>query len=334
MPQDRPLRPISIHEEERAQLSSWSRRPKTGQALALRARIVLLAGEGHSNTAIAGRLSTTLHTAAKWWQRFLEAGLDGLLDEPRPGTPRKLKDEQVEAVLTRTLERQLPAATHWSTREMAKARGLSQSTVSRIWRAFSLAPHRYVTFKLSKDPLFIEKVWDIVGLYLNPPERALVLCVDEKSQIQALDRTAPLFASIIDASQPTGTRRTHDYAQHGTASLFAALDTKTGELIGQDSASASLRGVPQLPRYDRKQRPIRVRGSSHPGQLWHPQDPSDSRLAGEKASLSSALHTHLGQLAQSRRTLVRSANSETAASWGTPFHQRTGRLLPALHRSL
>jgi transposase len=167
---------------------------------------------------------------AKWRQRFLDGGLDGLLDEPCPGTPRKLSDRQVEKVLTRTLESQPEAATHWSTRDMAKATGLSQSTTSRIWRAFSLAPHRSVTFKLSRDPLFIDKVRDIVGLYLNPPDRALVLCVDEKSQIQALDRTAPLLPMRPGQAE----RRTHDYKRHGTTSLFAALDARTGKIIGQN----------------------------------------------------------------------------------------------------
>jgi len=229
MPKGRPLTPFSIGRNEHAQLVGWSRRPKTAQALALRARIVLLAAEGRNNTQIAKAVSTTQQTVGKWRQRYLDAGLDGLLDEPRSGTPRKLSDEQVERVLTRTLESQPRAATHWSTRDMAKACGLSQSSVSRIWRAFSLAPHRSQTFKLSRDPLFIEKVRDIVGLYLARPERALVLCVDEKSQIQALDRTAPLLPMRPGQIE----RRTHDYARHGTTTLFAALDTKSGALIGQ-----------------------------------------------------------------------------------------------------
>ena len=196
----------------------------------MRSRIVLLAADGLSNTEIARRQSCSLPTAGKWRQRFLDGGLDGLLDEPRPGTPRKLSDRQVEKVLTRTLESQPEAATHWSTRDMAKATGLSQSTISRIWRAFSLAPHRAETFKLSRDPLFIDKVRDIVGLYLDPPDRALVLCVDEKSQIQALDRTAPLLPMRPGQAE----RRTHDYKRHGTTSLFAALDAKTGKIIGQN----------------------------------------------------------------------------------------------------
>ena len=225
----RPVAVVTVTAEQRLELETWRRRPKTAQALALRSRIILLAAQGGNNKSIALKLSTTPHTVGKWRKRFAILGNDGLLDEPRPGTSRKLSDKQVESVLARTLESQPEAATHWSTRDMAKACGLSQSSVSRIWRAFSLAPHRSETFKLSRDPLFIEKVRDIVGLYLDPPDRALVLCVDEKSQIQALDRTAPLLPMRPGQIE----RRTHDYARHGTTSLFAALDTKSGELIGQ-----------------------------------------------------------------------------------------------------
>src|SRR5271163_528586 len=229
MPSGRPLSPLTVSSAQREQLQAWSRRAKTAQALALRSRIVLQAADGSGNTEIARKQGCSLPTVGKWRQRFIDFGLDGLFDEPRPGTPRKLSDKQVERVLTRTLESQPQAATHWSTRDMAKACGLSQSTVSRIWRAFSLAPHRSETFKLSRDPLFIEKVRDIVGLYLAPPDRALVLCVDEKSQIQALDRTAPLLPMRPGQIE----RRTHDYERHGTTSLFAALDTKTGKVLGQ-----------------------------------------------------------------------------------------------------
>jgi len=225
----RSLAPLSLPAVDQEQLLNWTRRPKTAQALAMRARIVLLASGGASNSAIAVQVSATKQTVGKWRQRYLDQGLDGLLDEPRPGAPRKLTDAAIEALLTRTLESQPKAATHWSTREMARACGLTQTAVSRIWRAFSLAPHRVESFKLSKDPLFIDKVRDIVGLYMAPPERALVLCVDEKSQIQALDRTAPLLPMRPGQIE----RRTHDYARHGTTTLFAALDAKTGELIGQ-----------------------------------------------------------------------------------------------------
>ena len=225
----RRLVPLSVSLEDRKQLVAWSRRPKTSQALAMRSRVVLLADEGLSNTVIAAQLHTMPHTVGKWRQRYIDLGLDGLLDEPRPGTSRKLSDEDVERVLALTLESTPEDATHWSTRSLAERSGLSRNSIHRIWRAFSLAPHRSETFKLSKDPLFIDKVRDIVGLYLAPPQRALVLCVDEKSQIQALDRSAPLLPMRPGQIE----RRTHDYVRHGTTTLFAALDTKSGELIGQ-----------------------------------------------------------------------------------------------------
>jgi transposase len=215
--------------EERETLERWARRPKTAQALAQRARLVLTCAAGRPNTAVAAALRVSQPMVGKWRRRFLAKRLDGLLDAPRPGAPRTITDAAVERVLTRTLETRPPAATHWSTRAMAQACGLSRGTVHRIWRAFALQPHRTETFKLSTDPLFIEKVRDIVGLYLHPPERALVLCVDEKSQIQALDRTQPLLPMRPGQVE----RRTHDYVRHGTTSLFAALDAKTGQVIGE-----------------------------------------------------------------------------------------------------
>ena len=225
----RPIPPLNVTDEEREAMQNWARRPKSAQALALRARMILLCAEGNTNTAVAGKLNVRIQTVCKWRQRFLDRRLDGLLDEPRPGTPRKVSDAEVERVLTMTLESTPKDATHWSTRSLAAASGLSRSTVNRIWRAFSLQPHRSETFKLSKDPLFIEKVRDIVGLYLNPPDRALVLCVDEKSQIQALDRTQPLLPMRPGQAE----RRTHDYKRHGTTSLFTALNVKTGTVIGE-----------------------------------------------------------------------------------------------------
>ena len=230
MRRGRRLPKLELSEEQRTALQGWTRRRKTAQALSMRARIVLRASEGLTATAIARETQACIQTVSKWWRRFDEQGLDGLLDDPRPGQPRKLSDAQIEQVIVRTLESKPPASTHWSTRTMAAATGMNQTAISRIWRAFSLAPHRAETFKLSKDPLFIDKVRDIVGLYMNPPERALVLCVDEKSQIQALDRTAPLLPMRPGQIE----RRTHDYARHGTTSLFAALDTKTGKIIGQN----------------------------------------------------------------------------------------------------
>jgi transposase len=225
----RPKARLVIAPSERATLESWMRRRTTAQALALRARIVLLCGAGHANTEVAEQLNVTKQMVGKWRQRFVERRLDGLLDEPRPGAPRKILDADVERVLVQTLESKPRDATHWSVRTMAQETGISRSTVHRIWRAFSLQPHRTETFKLSQDPFFIDKVRDIVGLYVNPPERALVLCVDEKSQIQALDRTQPLLP--MQMGQPE--RRTHDYVRHGTSSLFAALNVATGEVLGR-----------------------------------------------------------------------------------------------------
>jgi transposase len=225
----RPIPPLTINEEQRNTLENWVRRPKTAQALAMRARIVLACAEGKPNTVVARQVKVRQPTVSKWRSRFLSKGLEGLLDEPRPGTPRRVSDAEVEKVLTTTLESLPRDATHWSTRSLAQQSGLSHSTVSRIWRAFGLQPHRSETFKLSKDPLFIEKVRDIVGLYLNPPDRAMVLCVDEKSQIQALDRTQPMLPMRPGQVE----RRSHDYKRHGTTSLFAALDVKTGAVIGE-----------------------------------------------------------------------------------------------------
>ena len=210
-------------------MESWSRRPTSAQALAERSRIVLAAAEGLKNTEIADRLGVHRQSVTKWRNRFAEHRLDGLVDEPRPGRPRTLTDEKVDEVIARTLESSPQDATHWSTRSMAKETGLTQTAVSQIWRAFGLQPHRQDSWKLSKDPLFVEKVRDIVGLYLNPPERAVVLCVDEKSQIQALDRTAPILPMLPGVPQ----RATHDYKRHGTSSLYAALNITTGKVIGR-----------------------------------------------------------------------------------------------------
>ena len=223
------LEAISLTVEENNRLMEWTRRRKTSQALALRARIVLACQRNRSNREVAERLRITPQTVGKWRSRFLEKGLDGLLDEPRPGAPRTISDEAVEQVIAKTLHDKPRDATHWSSRTMAKASGLSQTAVIRIWRSFGLQPHRTETFKLSTDPLFIEKVRDIVGLYLNPPDRALVLCVDEKSQIQALDRTQPILPMMPGVPE----RRTHDYSRHGTTTLFAALNVATGKVIGQ-----------------------------------------------------------------------------------------------------
>lgn len=229
MQRGRPIPKLILTTEERETLQGWAQRRKTAQALALRARIVLACAEGRSNTEVAAALRLCQQTVGKWRGRFAAQRLDGLLDEPRPGAPRQISDREVERVITLTLETTPTNATHWSTRLMARRCGMSQSAVSRIWRAFALQPHRSKTFKLSRDPLFVEKVRDIVGLYLNPPERALVLCVDEKAQIQALDRTQPLLPMRPGQIE----RRTHDYERHGTTSLFAALEMASGKVIGE-----------------------------------------------------------------------------------------------------
>ena len=225
----RPIPELILSDAEHETLQNWVRRPKSAQALALRARMILRCAEGRTNTQVAEQVQVRIATVGKWRQRFVERRLEGLMDEPRPGAPRKVSDADVERALTMTLESTPKDATHWSTRSLAKESGLSRSTVGRIWRAFALQPHRSETFKLSKDPLFIDKVRDIVGLYMEPPDRALVLCVDEKSQIQALNRTQPLLPMRPGQIE----RRTHDYERHGTTSLFAALDVKTGTVIGE-----------------------------------------------------------------------------------------------------
>ena len=225
----RPKAELLLTEEERARLESMAHRARSQPLLARRARVVLAGGEGLDNHAVARKLRCSLGMVGKWRGRFLKARLEGLYDEPRPGAPRQVSDEQVERVVVQTLESTPRGQTHWSTRELAKTTGLSRMTISRIWRAFGLQPHRSDTFKLSPDPLLVEKVRDIAGLYIHPPDHALVLCVDEKSQIQALDRTQPLLPM-----QPGQLERgTHDYKRHGTTSLFAALDLKTSRVIGQ-----------------------------------------------------------------------------------------------------
>ena len=226
----RPKTDITLTDGERDMLTAWSRRPTTAHRLALRARIVLAAADGkRDDTAIAADLGVTLPTVGKWRRRFIDLRLDGLADEPRPGAPRTITDAQVEDVVARTLESKPRNATHWSTRGTAEAAGLSRTAASRIWRAFGRKAHRHAAVELSTGPLFVDQVRDVVGLYLNPPERAVVLSVDEKSQIQAPDRTQPLLPMAPGQAE----RGTHDYARHGTTSLFAALNVATGQVIGK-----------------------------------------------------------------------------------------------------
>lgn len=225
----RPKAPLTLSAQERGSLESLARRSRSAPQQARRARIVLACASGLDNKTVAKKLRVAPQTVGRWRGRFVRDRVDGLRDEPRPGAPRTVSDAQIEKVVIRTLETTPRGATHWSVRSMAKATGMSRMTISRIWRAFGLQPHRTQSFKLSPDPLLVEKVRDIVGLYMNPPEHALVLCVDEKSQIQALDRTQPLLPMRPGQVE----RHTHDYRRHGTTSLFAALDVKTGKIIGE-----------------------------------------------------------------------------------------------------
>jgi transposase len=225
----RPTVQILLTDEERQTLERWARRRTSSQALALRCRIVLACAEGLSNVEAGKRLGVHAATVGKWRGRFAKRRLDGLVDEPRPGAPRTISDEQVEQVITKTLEETPRDATHWSTRGMARAIGMSQTAISGIWRAFGLKPHLDQAWKLSTDPQFIDKVRDVVGLYLNPPDAAVVLCADEKSQIQALDRTAPVLPLLPGVAR----RRSHDYTRHGTTNLYAALEVASGKVISQ-----------------------------------------------------------------------------------------------------
>jgi transposase len=225
----RPKAPLVLTTDERRELESLAHRSRSAPTIARRARLVLACAEGRDNKIVARRLRMSPVTVCKWRARFVADRVAGLFDEPRVGAPRQITDEKVEEVVIRTLETTPRGATHWSTRTMAKAAGFSHMTINRVWRAFGLQPHRTETFKLSPDPQLIEKVRDIVGLYMNPPDHAVVLCIDEKSQIQALDRTAPLLPLRPGQAE----RRTHDYKRHGTTSLFAALNTKTGNVIAE-----------------------------------------------------------------------------------------------------
>jgi transposase len=225
----RPKASIVLTPVEQKELDSLAHRSRSAPALARRARIVLACAEGRENQMIARRMRVSPTTVCKWRARFVARRVAGLFDEPRPGTPRQIGDQAIEDVIIRTLETTPRGATHWSTRQLAKATGLSHMTISRVWRAFGLQPYRSDTFKISPDPLLVDKVRDIVGLYLHPPDHAIVLCVDDKSQIQALDRTAPLLPLRPGQAE----RRTHDYTRHGTTSLFAALDTQTGMVFAE-----------------------------------------------------------------------------------------------------
>ena len=316
---------IELTDLEREELEGLSRRRRTAQGLARRAQIVLAAAEGLENKQIAAQLGSDAGTVGKWRRRFAERRLDGLYDEPRPGAPRRIGDDAIAETIRRTLEETPPNATHWSLRGMAAAAGYAPSTIHRIWQAFGLQPHRAETFKLSSDPFFVDKVRDIVGLYLAPPDRALVLCVDEKSQIQALDRTQPLLP--LRPGQPE--RRSHDYTRHGTLSLFAALDVATGKVIGRcyerhrsREFLKFLRAVDaEVPR-DLDVHLVMDNYATH----------KTPRLARQAAALARPSHPDLRLLAQPDRAVLRRADQQTDPPRRPSLRTRARRRHSPLHR--
>ena len=296
----RPKKALQITDEDREKLNTMARRPKTAQAMAMRARIVLDCARGLSNSEVARKLHITGATVGKWRERFRESGLEGLLDEPRVGAPRTITDQRIEEVVTKTLESMPANSTHWSTRLMAAETGLTQNAIVRIWRAFGLQPHRVENFKFSKDPQFVEKVRDIVGLYLNPPDRAIVLCVDEKSQVQALNRTEP----ILPLAPGVPARQSHDYERHGVTSLFAAMDVASGVTISTCYRRHRHQEFPAVSEPDRGQSACQTGRASGDGQLRHAQGRKGSQLAGTASALSRSLHAHERKLAQPGGTVV------------------------------
>jgi transposase len=321
---------ITLSDEERSVLQAWTRRRTTAQALALRARIVLAAADQLTNAEIADLEGVSRPTVTKWRNRFAAKRLEGLLDEPRPGRPRTVTDEQVERVVITTLESKPNNATHWSTRTMAKEAGVSADAVMRIWHAFGLQPHRQETWKLSQDPQLIEKVHDICGLYLNPPERAVVLCVDEKSQIQALDRTAPTLPMLPGTPE----RATHDYERNGTSSLYAALNVQSGEVISSlHQRHRAIEFLKFLKTIDHNVPDHLVvhlvldNASSH-------KTPTVRRWLARHPRFDPALHPDLQQLDQPRRTLVWRAHDQAPAPRPTPLRSRAQRRHPPLDRHL
>ena len=320
---------LELTEAERTELRRLLRRRGVGQALAQRIQIVLACAEpGATNLDVAEALGVSRQTVATWRRRFAEHRLDGLTDAPRSGAPRSINDAAVERLVALTLEEAPRNATHWSTRAMARRSGLSQTAVSRIWRAFGLRPHRAETFKLSSDPAFVEKVRDVVGLYLAPPERALVLCVDEKPQIQAAQGTAPGLPLRPGQAE----RHTHDYRRHGTLDLFAALDVKAGTVIG--ACARRHRSIEFRTFLDR------VEHSVPPGLEVHlvldNLKTHKTRLIHDwlvkRPPLPPAFHTDLGLLAQPGRVLVRAAEPPTPRAWRLHQHRRAGGSDRGLHR--
>ena len=314
----RPKATLKLNEDEKRELTSLAHRSRSAPALARRARIVLACAERHDNHAVARKLRVTPATVGKWRNRFVQDRLEGLYDEPRPGAPRTISDEQVEQVVVRTLESTPRGATHWSTREMAQATGHSHMTISRIWQAFGLQPHRSESFKLSSDPLLVPKVRDIVGLYIHPPEHAVVLCVDEKSQIEALDRTPPLLPLRPGQAE----RRTHDY--RGTA-RHRCLRRSSTERQGDRRIHPRHRSIEFRKFLDRSTPTCPTDRREHRDrQLQHPQVTAHPRLVRQTPTLSRTLHAHVRFLVKSGGTLVRGTHDETDSTWRPSQRERAG----------
>ena len=330
MPRGSKLASLTLTDEQQNQLQGIAQSATLPYALVVRARIILASAEGLTNVAVAKRVGVTPHTVGKWRRRFREAGMQGLHDEIRPGRPRTYDDDKVAAVINRALQGPPDAATHWSTRTLGQAEGLSKSTVQRWLALFGVKPHLAQTFKLSADPFFIEKVRDIVGLYLNPPDHAIVLCVDEKSQIQALNRTQPTLPMGLGYAEGY----THDYVRHGTTTLFAALDIATGEVFGQCRKRHRHEEFLSFLRLIDREVPAELDIHLATGQLRDAQARQDQAVAGGATTLPPALHAHLGVLVEPGGAVVRVAQPAGDQAGFVPQRHRSGEQDPSVHRRL
>ncbi len=334
MPRGRPLKPLEVSQDTREELESIMRSSSMPAGLVRRAEIVLLCADGLTNSTVATRVRVSRQTVGKWRERFRTQGIVGLYDEHRSGRPRSIGDDQVMELVRRTLETRPPdGSTHWSCRTMAEAVGVSKTTVHGVWKAFGLQPHRQKNFKLSNDPFFVEKVRDVVGLYLNPPDNAMVLCVDEKSQTQALERTQPMLPLGLGYVEGV----THGYVRHGTTNLFAALDVATGRVIAQCKPRhrhASAPGVPELPEARRRQRPPGPRRPLGRGQLLHPQARQGQEMACREAAVPRPLHAHVLLVAEPDRNLVQRGHAQGDPAWLVLVGAGAEEKDRAVHRTL
>ena len=327
MPRGRKLQPLALDEEHRKQLESWRRSTSMPQGLVMRAGIVLASAEGLTNVAVAKRLGVANATVGKWRKRFLEAGIQGLHDEARPGRPRTHDDEKVAAVIQRALKGRADDEGPWSVRKMADSEGVSKSTVQRWFSLFGVKPHLAKTFKLSTDPFFVEKVRDITALYLNPPDHAVVLAVDERSQVQALDRTQPILPLGLGHAEGF----THDYIRHGTTTLFAALDIATGKVVARCHKRHRHQEWLSFLRVIDRETPAELDVHIVCDKLRHPQAHERPRLARQEEAVPHALHADLRLLAESGRALVRHTQPARNQAFGIPERDRPQAEDPQVH---